>query len=99
MEELNRDNFLDERFLDYDFKKIWEAYLTSNKRIDYENEFKSKLRESILEKMKANKISKYRVYTDLKLNPGNVNDYLTNGNCKKVSLDVGKSIYHKVNRV
>ena len=99
VEELKRDNFLDERFLDYDFKKIWEAYLTSNKRIDYENEFKSKLRESILEKMKANKISKYRVYTDLKLNPGNVNDYLTNGNCKKVSLDVGKSIYHYVNRV
>lgn len=31
-------------------------------------------------------ISNYRIYTDLKLNAGNINDYLTNGRADKLSL-------------
>lgn len=97
MNELNRDNFLDNRYQEYDFQKIWEAYENSNKKVEYENEFKTKLREVVVRTMKEKRISNYRVYTDLKLNPGNVNDYLTNGNCRKVSLDVSKMIYRYVN--
>lgn len=31
-------------------------------------------------------ISNYRIYTDLKLNAGNINDYLTNDRADKLSL-------------
>ena len=44
--------------------------------------------------MDDKKITKYRVYRDLSLNPGNINDYLTNGNSKKVSMNVVKKIYN-----
>ena len=43
--------------------------------------------------MEEKGITKYKIYNLLNLNPGNVNDYLTNGNIKKVSLSTSKKIY------
>lgn len=41
-------------------------------------------------------LSNYRIYTDLKMNPGNANDFLTNANLKKLSMDKIKSIHSYV---
>ena len=41
---------------------------------------------------KEKHISNYRIYTDLHLNHGNINDYLTNGNVSKLSLATAQKI-------
>ena len=91
--KLNETNFLDDEFRDFEFKKIWEAYQIRLKKTEFLMMFKGEIRERTISNLKKNNISNYRVYTDLKLNPGNINDYLTNGNCNKVSLKVAKQIY------
>ena len=42
------------------------------------------------------KVSKYRVYKDLKLNPGNFNDFLKNNNLDKLSFKNCKKAYDYV---
>ena len=91
---LTQENFLDEQFSIYSFQKIYQSYLRKNKINEFDNETKSLIRINILISMKEKKISNYRIYTDLKANPGNVNDYLKNGNAKKVSLKLVKDIYN-----
>ena len=92
--DLTQENFLDEQFSNYSFQKIYQSYLRKNKINEFDNETKSLIRVNILISMKEKKISNYRIYTDLKVNPGNVNDYLKNGNAKKVSLKLVKDIYN-----
>lgn len=91
---LNKTNFLDDSFRDFDFQKIWETYQVRIMKAEWLRSFKNEIRKNTLSNLERNKITKYRVYTDLKLNPGNVNAYLTNGNCDKVSLKVAKEIYN-----
>lgn len=94
LKSLSKDNFLDDRYKDYAFQKIHQSYIRKTKVFEYELETKKLIRENILKMMNDKKITKYRVYRDLSLNPGNINDYLTNGNSKKVSMDVVKKIYN-----
>lgn len=93
---LTKDNFLDEEFSFFDFAKIWDSYLSKANSFDYDEIIKGRIRENILLMMKQKNISNYRIYKDLCLNPGNTNDFLRNGNNKKVSLDVVKKIYNYV---
>ena len=90
---LNKNNYLDDAFNDYSFKKIYQSYERKVNCVTYDNQTKSLIRDNILKMMSEKKISNYRVYKDLSLNPGNVNDYLTNGNPKKVSLKLVEDIY------
>ena len=92
---IKQDNFLIE-YQDYDFKKIYEDYQNKLKSKQNDDFFKSKLRSKIIKTMNEKKISKYRIYTDLKLNPGNVNAYLKNDNPNKVSSSLAKRIYRYV---
>ena len=94
---LSKKNFLSDKYKDYDFAKIWEGYQHQSNLVKYDNAIKSRIRINILKAMKKHKMSNYRVYTDLRLNPGNVNDFLTNGNTSKVSLDLVEKIYEYVN--
>ncbi len=94
--DLNKDTFLDKKYMNYDFAKIWDSYQNRIRRFAYDNSIKSKARDNIISLMKEKNISNYRVYKDLKLNHGNINDYLTNGNTSKVSLDTVKKIYNFV---
>ena len=94
---LNKDNFLSETYRDYDFVKLWDGYQHKINLINYDNDIKEKIRDNVIVIMKEKNISKYRVYKDLNLNHGNVNDYLKNGNCEKVSLSIAKKIFNYVN--
>lgn len=91
---LTKENFLDNTYSNYSFQKIYQSYLRRINTCEYDLQTKSLIRDNIIEMMDNKKISKYRIYTDLSLNPGNINDYLTNGNSKKVSLDLVKKIYN-----
>lgn len=96
LKKLNEKTFLSKTFSNYDFSKIWDGYQHRINRFVYDGDTKLRIRNNVLKQMKEKKITNYRVYTDLKLNPGNINDYLTNGNGEKVSLNVAKRIYNYV---
>ena len=95
---LNENNFLDNKYRDYDFSKIWDSYQHRINIVSYDKDTKKKIRSNIIKLMNEKNITNYRVYKDLELNPGNINDYLTNGNVDKVSLDLVKRIYNYVNK-
>ena len=96
LNKLTQDNFLSNEFDDYEFKKIYTSYTRKIKYYEYSNITKTKAHENIIKIMGEKGISNYRVYKDLKLNPGNINDYLTNGNVKKVSRNTVKTIFNYV---
>ena len=96
MNNLNRDNFLNDEFKEYEFRKIWNSYQNKIKVVEYDNYIKENARLTILKSMKEKGITNYRVYKDLNLNPGNINDYLTNNNVKKVSVATVKAIANYV---
>ena len=77
----------------YDFEKIYTSYRRYLNKKTYDNEIKNSIRLNTLKIMNDKKITKYKIYKGLELNPGNVNDYLTNGNVEKVSLETSKRIY------
>lgn len=95
--DLSISNFLDDQYHNYDFQKIWESYLNKSNVTAFDNDTKNKIRRNIVNIAKEKRISNYRIYKDLNLNPGNVNDFLTNGNVNKVSLELVKKIYSYVN--
>ena len=90
---LSTGNIIENQYKRYDFEKIYQSYHRYVNRIKYDNEIKASIRKNTLQIMKDKKISKYQIYNSLHLNPGNINDYLTNGNVSKVSLSTSKKIY------
>ena len=95
---VNENNFLNDVFDEecYEFRKIWNSYQNKVKVVEYDNYIKENARLTILKSMKEKGITNYRVYKDLNLNPGNINDYLTNNNLKKVSVATVKAIANYV---
>ena len=94
LDELTVDNFLDDKYnKDYSFQNVHRSF--TRRLLFYENEnvTKSLVRDNIVKIMKEKGITNYRIYTDLKANPGNVNDFIKNNNTKKVSLKLVKDIY------
>ncbi len=94
--KLNRDNFRSKEFKDYDFKKIWDGYQNKLNYKANDDFFKASLRDEIVALMNDKNITKYRIYTDLKLNHGNINAYLKNNDASKVSSQTAKRIYKYV---
>ena len=97
IDSLTVDNFLSDKYQNYNFSKIWDSYQHRVNVMDYNNVIKSRIRINILKTMQEKGITNYRVYTDLKLNPGNINAFLTNNDTSKASLDLVKRIYNYVN--
>ena len=83
---LSTENFLSEPFQMFDFEKIWNSYLSRLNRTSFETKTKETARKSLLMLLEKLGVSKYRLCKDLKLNPGNINDYFKNGHTEKVSL-------------
>ena len=96
LKRLNEYNFLSDEFSDFEFKKIYTSYQHKINVTEYSDITKEKAHDNIVRMMNEKGISNYRVYKDLNLNPGNINDYLTNKNVKKVSLQTVKQIYNYV---
>ena len=93
LERINIDNFLSDDFDEYEFKKIYSSYMSKMKVFEYDDDTKRRARLSIIEIATKKNITWYRIYTDLKLNPGNVNDFFKNDNPTKLSLKSVKAIY------
>ncbi|WP_294835931.1 hypothetical protein [uncultured Eubacterium sp.] len=83
---------LKNKLLSTDYQKVYNSYLVKIKKKEKDNRTKKLMLARIKELQEKNNISNYRIYTDLKLNQGNINDYLANENVNKLSVATAKKI-------
>lgn len=85
---LENKNELPERY-----RKVVEAYEYKAKRVENDNHTKLLMREKIIQIQFQKGITNYRIYTNLQLNPGNVNSFLKNGAANKLAIDVVRDMW------
>ena len=75
-----------------EYQKVWNSYQRRRDRYLTDNETKELMRKKVLALQAKKKITSYRIYTDLNLNPGNLNAWLKHGNSEKVSLETARNV-------
>lgn len=73
-----------------EYHKVWRSYLSRKNRVQADNHTKALMRKKVKRLQEKNGVTNYRIYTDLNLNPGNLNAWLKHGNGEKVSLDTAR---------
>lgn len=73
-----------------EYHKVWRSYQSCKHTGQAEEHTKELMRQKVRRLQEEKGVSTYRIYTDLKLNPGNVNAWLKHGNGKKVSLQTAR---------
>ncbi len=79
-----------------EYTKAWNSFLAARDAPKRDNDLKGAMRKKILSIQKEKHCSNYRVYTDLHLNPGNINSWLKNGDCTKVSYHTAEQVMNYV---
>lgn len=79
-----------------EYHKVWRSYMSCKNRLQADNHTKELMRQKVKRLQKKNGITNYRIYTGLKLNPGNLNAWLKHGDAGKVSLDTARKALHYV---
>ena len=74
------------------YEKVWHSYQSQKQRQITDDHTKELIRKKARSLQEHYNITNYRIYTDLNLNPGNLNAWLKHGNCGKVSLDVARKV-------
>lgn len=82
-----------------EYMKVWKSYLSKRNKPQSINHTKGLILNKVNENKKLKNISNYRIYTDLKLNHGNINAWLKNGECDKVSLETARKVLKYVEEV
>lgn len=83
-----------------DFDELKQLYTSYKNLYQNKTELLKKVYHQKINLMQhEKKISNYRIYMDLMLNPGNTNDFLKNKKYNKLSLDKVKSIHRYVSSV
>ena len=75
------------------YLKVWRSYCSVRDAVLADNDTKELIHRRVLELQEKKKLTNYRLYTDLKLNPGNVNAWLKHNDSSKMSLDCARQIY------
>ena len=75
------------------YRKVWRSYCSVRDAVLADNNTKELIHRRVLELQEKKKLTNYRLYTDLKLNPGNVNAWLKHNDSSKMSLDCARQIY------
>lgn len=75
-----------------EYLKVWKSYLTEKNKPESDYHTKELILKNVLKLKNTKKISNYRIYTELDLNHGNINAWLKNGECNKVSLEIARKI-------
>ena len=76
-----------------EYHKIWRSFLVQRNRKNTDEQTKELMRQRILTMQKEKGVSNYRIYKELNLNPGNINDWLKNGAGIKVSLSTARKAF------
>ena len=75
------------------YLKVWRSYCSVRDAVLADNDTKELIHRRVLELQQKKKLTNYRLYKDLKLNPGNVNAWLKHNDSSKMSLDCARQIY------
>ena len=67
------------------YQKVYDSYRAKKNKALRDRRYSEMIHETITKLQRDLGVSNYRLYTDLKLNPGNINAYLKNGDATKVS--------------
>ena len=78
-----------------ELRKAYTSYLRNV--LQKKHNEKASISNEITKILQDKNISIYRVYKDLELNPGNVNDFFKNKRFEKLSIETLKIIYNYVN--
>jgi hypothetical protein len=78
--------------LDSGYLKVWKSYVSEKNRLSTDNQTKLLMRNKIVRLQNEKQVTNYRLYTDLELNPGNLNAYLKHGDSSKLSLDTSRKV-------
>ena len=73
-----------------EYHKVWRSYQSRKNRGQADEHTKELMRQKVKRLQKKKGVTTYRIYTDLKLNPGNLNAWLKHGNGDKVSLETAR---------
>ena len=73
-----------------EYHKVWRSYQSRKNRGQADNHTKELMRKKVKRLQEKNGVTNYRIYTDLKLNPGNLNAWLKHGDSEKVSLETAR---------
>ncbi len=73
-----------------EYHKVWQSYLCKKNRVKSDDHTKELMRQKVKRLQERHGVTNYRIYTDLKLNPGNLNAWLKHGDGGKVSLDTAR---------
>ena len=76
--------------LPFEYHKVWKSYQSRKNRAQVDDHTKELLRQKVKRLQEKNGVTNYRIYTDLKLNPGNLNAWLKHGDSDKVSLETAR---------
>lgn len=79
-----------------EYHKVWRSYVSQKNRLQADNHTKELIRKKVKRLQEKTGVTNYRIYTDLKLNPGNLNAWLKHGDGDKVSLDTARMTLHYV---
>ncbi len=74
------------------YSRIYTSYLAERDRYKTQDNIVSLIQKKVCHLQNQKGISTYRICKDLHLNPGNINCWLKNGDCKKVSLSTARSV-------
>ena len=73
-----------------EYHKVWRSYLSQKNRPQTDSYTKELMRQKVKRLQEKYGATNYRIYTDLKLNPGNLNAWLKHGDGDKVSLETAR---------
>ena len=79
------------------YRTVYDNFLYMRDRQTKEDNLKRMMHQKIVERQREKRLSNYRIYTHLKLNPGNINAFLKSGDVSKVSLQTTRRILMYVN--
>lgn len=77
-----------------DYLKVINSYECKLKLKDNESRIKELMLDKIIKLRDEKAVTNYRIYTDLKINGGNFNDFVKNRNVNKLSVDKSREVYN-----
>ena len=73
-----------------EYHQVWRSYQSRKNRSQADEHTKELMRQKVKRLQEKKGVTTYRIYTDLKLNPGNLNAWLKHGDGGKVSLETAR---------
>lgn len=88
----NLEDVISKGLLPEGYQKVWRSYLAKKNSHCSDDMTKEMMRNQILRLQEEKGVTNYRLYTDLKMNPGNLNSWLKHGCGNKISLDRARDV-------